>query len=214
VSPWRGDIDWQKVAGVQGPGRVLFASLKASGADAHGGLAEHWAREAPEMKVSGIPLLFGCHRLHIGGVAAQVEEFIAAMTAGLGGYVGYGVHLDAEAADPASIIEWMARWNDRTQSYPVTGYLPRWKETQWANSSLGAYGFRAWWASRYVQDLGTPLALLATVPEEFWAPHDGVEPTILQYSASSIVDGVNPPTDVNTFRGEIHQLRNIVTRDW
>ena len=219
MSPWRGDIDWQQVAAglwtVDGrEGRLFtFASLKCSGADAHGGLADWWSREAPQAKASGIPLLFGCHRLHIGDVAAQVEEFVAAMQAGFGGYVGHGVHLDAEAADPTTILEFMARWNDRTQGYPIAGYTPRWKMNQWPDNDLPSYGFAGWWASRYVAGSGSATDLLATVPVEFWAPYDGVDPALLQYSADAVVPGVNPPTDVNVFRGELGALRAIVTRD-
>lgn len=86
VSLWRGDIDWQRVASIEGPSRVVFATLKAShGVSGQPGLSEHWLREAPEMKSSGIPLVGGCHRLLRGNAEEQDGVFLDAMRAGLFG---------------------------------------------------------------------------------------------------------------------------------
>lgn len=230
VSLHRGDIDWPAVAavtwthveptGVEGEFvtteryRVQFATLKAS----HGlpgtqaGLEEHWAREAPEMAASGIPLVGGAHRL-IAGVdpAGQVDAFQAAMWL-IGGHQGRLVLLDAEMGDPATILEWMAEWNRRTGGYPVLGYVPDWKEVQWTGNEMSSFGFAGWWASEYVPGEGNPVDLIHAITDEHWHSHDGIAPTILQFSSRAVVPGVNPPTDVNLFRGTLAELRELATR--
>lgn len=215
LNAWRGDVDWPALAAWRnGDHRMAFATLKAShgAADAPPGVDAHWAREAPEMAASGIPLVGGCHRLTLDApVADQVSKFLSAMDV-IGGYAGRLVQLDCEAADQATIVAWMAEWNARTDHYPVLGYLPDWRESQWANSNLNEYGYGGWWASEYVEGQGDPVGLATLITPEHWHAHDGVEPTILQYSSKGVVPGVEGTCDVNLFRGTLAELRELATR--
>lgn len=201
------------MAGVTGPGRILFATLKASGA--HGGgaaeLSAHWAREAPEMAASGIPLVGGCHRLSPGNALTQVDAFLEAMEL-IGGYQGRLVQLDCEAADPATLLGWLAEWRTRTDGYPVLGYLPDWAEAKWPFSDLSSWDFAGWWASEYVEGTGTPLELLAKVTEDKWHLVDGLAPTILQFTSKSVVPGVPGTCDANVFRGTLNELKVLATK--
>lgn len=219
VNLWRGDIDWQRVAAWRETRRgteyrIAFATLKAS----HGvtgtqaPLWEHWAREAPEMVSSGVPLVGGCHRLLAGDAVAQVNAYRDALAV-IGGHVGRIVQLDAEAADEPTIRAWLAEWNRQTNGYPVLGYLPDWKEQQWSDSVLATYGFAAWWASEYVAAEGTALDLMDTITDDKWHAHDAVAPAILQYSSKATVSGVAGPCDVNLYRGTLADLAAIATRN-
>lgn len=216
ANAWRGDIDWPTAAAWRnGDHRMAFATLKAS----HGAANQvppdvdaHWAREAPEMAASGIPLVGGFHRLTLDAPAGdQVSKFLAAL-AQIGGPAGRLVQLDCEAGAPDAIRAWMAEWNARTDSYPVMGYLPDWKEGQWTASELGSYGFAGWWASEYVTGQGDPVGLATLLNDEHWHSHDGIPPTILQYSDSAVVPGVSGGCDVNLFRGTLAELRELATR--
>lgn len=204
---------WKDSAGKEW--KFGFATLKAS----HGltgtqaGLAEHWAREAPEMAASGIPLVGGCHRLLAGvDVAAQIMAFTDAMRL-IGGYRGKLVQLDCEGADMGSVMKWMEMWNLATNHYPVLGYLPDWRESGWLGSDIASYGFAGWWASEYVA--GESLRadeLFATVTPAQWHPQDGVNPTILQFTSKAIIPGVPGLGDVNAFRGTLTELKALATR--
>ena len=220
MSLWRGDIVWPLVfapwADVNGRAyQVGFATLKAShGADGQPGLAEHWARESVEMAAAARSvgaLVGGCHRLLPGNATAQVEVFLLAL-ARIGGPAGRVCQLDCEAADPATVTGFVAEWNRATDSYPLIGYLPDWRESQWPASMLTSYGFAGWWASEYVPGDGTPDQLLARVTAAHWHPQDGVAPLILQYSSKATVAGVPGPCDVNVYRGTLAEMQAVATR--
>jgi hypothetical protein len=197
---------------------VNFATLKSShGLTGQSGLEDHWNREAPEMVASGVPIVGGCHRLLAGDGAAQVQVYLDALEL-IGGYEGRIVQLDCADADPQTIRDWMAEWNRVTNAYPVLGYLPDWRESGWIGSDLATYGFRAWWASEYVVDehrveVEGPLTeVFQRIRAEQWHSQDGVEPTLLQFTSRSLVDGVPGFCDGDVFRGTLAELRELATK--
>lgn len=196
--------------------RINFATLKAThGVAGQEGLAEHWAREAPQMRDCGIPLVGGCHRLMPGNPRDQVEIYLEAVQRQLGSYEGRIVQLDAEAADPATTREWLAYFAEITNHYPVAGYLPDWREGTWPSSDLAAYDFGGgWWASEYVPDPGSGglIELYNAITAAQWHSWDGVAPTILQFSSQATIPGVPGTCDVNVYRGTLPELKAKLTR--
>lgn len=194
---------------------INFATLKAM----HGargvqpGLREHWEREAPEMATSGIPLVGACHRL-LPDIPAliQVADFLDALNV-IDGYEGRIIELDCEQGNPQAIRDWMVEWNHQTHGYPVMGYLPDWKESTWIGSDLSRYGFAGWWASEYVSGENLPaLDLFSRITENHWHSHDGVSPTVLQFTSKALVPGVPGVCDVNAFRGTLTEFHSLTTK--
>jgi hypothetical protein len=128
-----------------------------------------------------------------GNAEEQVGVFLDGMRAGLGSWRGHLVQLDCEAADAQTIREWLRVWRVTTGGYPVLGYLPDWREGQWAGSDLATYDFAGWWASEYVPGEGSMLDLFAKVTADTWHRWDEVEPTILQFTGKASVPGVPGP---------------------
>lgn len=57
------------------------------------------------------------------------------------------------------------------------------------------------WSPHYVEGEGTPAELYREVPASWWAPYGGLTPTLLQFSQSASVPGVEGLADVSAFRG-------------
>lgn len=214
VSYHNGPIDWARVKA----DGIEWATIKATSGEASGGSDSpaYFRAQAPAM-ARNTALCGGYHWLKPRAVTAvkkQVQTFLDVMDAGLGGYLGRIVQLDAEEDGlvPDDVTAWMDEWNTRSDAYPVAGYLPAWFESRWPGSKIGQFRFAAWWASRYVAGTGQPyLALARNIGATHWSADDGVTPAILQYTSTARVGGVTGNCDANQFRGTTAQLAAELT---
>jgi GH25 family lysozyme M1 (1,4-beta-N-acetylmuramidase) len=126
-------------------------------------------------------------------------------------------------ASYADVRDWVTRWRQRTDGYPVILYTGGW---YWRGSRVGdqngaALGVPLWNShyvfvkegKKYVPAVGPFRDVWKKVPQRWWTPGYGRWPTatILQYSSAATVPGINGGCDVNYYRGSVEELRAIVT---
>lgn len=66
------------------------------------------------------------------------------------------------------------------------------------------------WSPHYVEGSGTPAQLYKEVPASWWEPYGGLAPTLLQFSQSAAVPGVEGLADVSAYRGSAAQLHTAL----
>lgn len=169
-----------------------------------------WAKRWHDESVSEGMVWGGYHFLHNGNGAAQARYFLDEFNKITGrGVDGYLVQLDCEHdADWQTIQDFSNEFYRQTHDHPYLLYTGDWwwnvPGRRWAGASLTPY----LWHSRYVSGTGYGSFLYQKVDPSYWTPNYGGWPkaTMLQYSASGSLGGLNANVDVSAFLGGASDL--------
>lgn len=209
VSRWRDKVDWPRAHSAG----IAYAFAKATeGANI---TDPQWPANRDGMRALGDSFLPGAYHFLRGDapIAHQVDHFLNQA----GDVSGLAVALDVETrngaerqATAADAERWVAEFKRRTGGHPVFGYYPRWYWDRTGREDLSF--FDALWASHYVSGSGTPDELYSKVPASWWDGYGGQDVAILQFSSSGTVAGIDPPTDLNAYRGTLAELRALAVK--
>ena len=201
VASYQGKPDWRKVYN----SGIRFAFSKVTEGSSY--VNPTWIYNRAGMAALGKEFLPGAYHFLRGDSdpAAQARHFLSKA----GDVSGLAVALDVEAhgAKGTHARAWVAEFKRLTGGHPVIGYYPRWYWEQTGRPDLSF--FDSIWQSHYVSGTGSASSLYAKAPSSWWEPFGGEPISILQYSSSASVPGIDGRCDVNAFRGTLDQLRAL-----
>jgi lysozyme len=213
VSKWQGDIDWERVGREAG---LSFATARATMGREY--VDEKWHRNLDGMRKSGIPVIGAYHFLRTAWtVQDQVSYFLEALG---GSPKGLLIQLDVETAADGTkagvgaVGRWLDEWRARTDNYPVIMYTGRWYWQDHLGDPDGRGLKVPLWHSRYLPATvpsGTVREMFPHVPQSYWSVAFGgwTSPTILQFTSSGRVQGIQGNVDLNAFRGTLAELKTL-----
>jgi len=138
--------------------------------------------------------------------AAQADHFADVA----GNLDGWAIAIDVERSGTSSptLDQAKAAVNRLRAHYPrrpIIGYIPHW---YWGGQDTTFVDVL--WASQYVTGPGHPADLYAKVPAAWWASYGGRAVSLLQFTSSATVPGVQGAVDCSAFRGDQAALRAVL----
>jgi GH25 family lysozyme M1 (1,4-beta-N-acetylmuramidase) len=145
----------------------------------------------------------GCYHYLTAGNGAGQADWFASHAAAIPGFV---IWVDLERAPGVSPTVADAR-----------AFVTRLR-THYPSKRIGLYAGESFtgnakltfadmlWSPHYVEGEGTPAELYKEVPASWWNAYGGLAPTLLQFSQSAEVPGVDGLADVSAHRGTAAQM--------
>lgn len=146
----------------------------------------------------------GCYHYLTAGNGAGQADWFASHAAAIPGFVIW-VDLERAAAGPQPTVADARAFVTRLRvHYPGKRIGLYAGESFTGNAKLTFADML--WSPHYVEGTGTPAELYREVPASWWNAYGGLTPTLLQFSQSAEVPGVDGLADVSAYRGTPAQL--------